>query len=48
MSGADIALLAVLAVLVVLALRRCWKNRGRCCGDCTACRRACGNRKDTK
>ena len=41
MHGLDFLLLAALAVIVGLAVRRLVKNRleGRsCCGDCAACR----------
>lgn len=47
MSAADLLILAVLAVMFVLAVRHCWKNRGKCCGDCSACRNCgtCGKKK---
>lgn len=37
MSALDWLILAAVAVLFVLAVRFCWRRRGKCCGDCTAC-----------
>lgn len=45
MNGWDIALLGVLAVVVLLAVRSVIRQRrkGGCCGDCRACRSGGGD-----
>lgn len=43
MQIADYVILAIIAVLLVLAIRYSVKHRHRCCGDCSKCSscRAC-------
>lgn len=46
MNGADIAVLAALTALLVVAVRNVKKDK--CSGDCMSCRRGCGKNNEKR
>ncbi len=49
MGALDWIILGVIALAVIAAVVSMLRNRGRsCCGDCTRCGRACGDKMQDK
>ena len=46
MSAADALILLAVAVWAVIAVKRGWKNRRGCGGDCGSCSGGCGKKED--
>ncbi|MFR8229996.1 MULTISPECIES: FeoB-associated Cys-rich membrane protein [unclassified Anaeromassilibacillus] len=48
MNGIDFAILAIIFVLVVLAVRYAWNHRNSCGGNCSGCShsQSCQNLRD--